>query len=112
MRRATDIGRMQDIIGKLEDRPGAGMGIRDYEVADKAANDKRLADQKIADRLRDELATAQRRADDGSATVADLRERVARLEGEAVAAGKVEQELRAQIEWLKTPWWRRLVGKG
>jgi hypothetical protein len=49
MRRATDIGRMQDIIGKLEDRPGAGMGIRDYEVADKAANDKRLADQKIAD---------------------------------------------------------------
>lgn len=66
--------------------------------------------QQELDRLRTELAAAVHRAADSAATVADLRERLARVEGEAAAAARVEQELKAALAWHRQPWWRRLIG--
>lgn len=81
------------------------------------------------DHLRQELEQARRQADDRQATVVELRERLARLEGElagvkatamaevnaavrtaeeAIAAKEeLVRELREALAWHRRPWWRR-----
>ena len=44
------------------------------------------------------------------AEMSELRERLARTEGEANAAAEIILELRAALAWHRLPWWRRIVG--
>lgn len=76
------------------------------------------------DRTRGELEQAQRQASDRQATVAELRERIARLEGEAAGHGTTVATLRDaladlaarldkatdELRELRRPWWRRWIG--
>jgi len=76
------------------------------------------------DRTRVELEQARRQASDRQATVAELRERVARLEGEAAGHSATVTTLRDaladlagrldratdELRELRRPWWRRLLG--
>jgi hypothetical protein len=49
-------------------------------------------------------------AGDRLATIAKLRERVGRLEGEAAGHAALVDELRASLAWARQPWWRRWRG--
>jgi hypothetical protein len=76
------------------------------------------------DRTRAELEQAQRQASDRQATVAELRERVAWLKGEAAGHNAMVTTLRdaladlaqrldlatAELRELRRPWWRRWMG--
>jgi hypothetical protein len=59
---------------------------------------------------RDVAETARRLSDDRQATVADLRERLGRVEGAVAAKDELIGELKAMLAEARRPWWRRWVG--
>jgi uncharacterized coiled-coil protein SlyX len=69
------------------------------------------------DRLHEELRQARDAAeaarclsDDRQATVADLRERLGRVEGAVAAKDDLIAELKAMLAEARRPWWRRWIG--
>ena len=64
----------------------------------------------VVNRLRVELEQERRLSADRQETIAELRERVGRLEGEATGYTALVAELREALVWQRRPWWRRLLG--
>jgi uncharacterized protein HemX len=64
----------------------------------------------VVDRLQVELEQERRLSVDRQEAVAELRERVGRLEGEAAGHAALVAELREALAWQRRPWWRRLIG--
>jgi hypothetical protein len=62
------------------------------------------------DRLHEELRRARVLSDDRQATVADLRERLGRVEGAVAAKDELIAELKAMLAEARRPWWRRWIG--
>ena len=111
---ARRLGKSPDTIrsairrGKLSTTKGNDGEWRVWLPAESPPEAGELPDshRQELDNLRAELVETMRRATDSATMVAKLRERVARLGGEAT----VIAELKAQLAWHRTPWWRRLIG--
>ena len=132
---ARRLGRSPDAIrsairrGKLSGRvgnngkwlvflPAGAAGASDVDQPETGALRRSTDSQQLEiDRLRAELEQERRlsadrmaAADDRLATIAELRERVGRLEGEAAGHAALVDELRASLAWARLPWWRKLFG--
>jgi transcriptional regulator with XRE-family HTH domain len=83
-------GQADDALAELRERLGRAEG----EVAE------------LRQRV-DELRGAR---DAALAQVADLRVELATAQGEVAARDAVQAELRAQVTWLRRPWWQKLIG--
>jgi hypothetical protein len=115
---ARRLGRSPDAIrsaikrGKLSARLGNDGRWLVFLPAGTAAPDPVAPDslQPVVDRLRDQLEETLRQLADRETAVADLRERVSRLEGEAAGHAVVVTELREALAWQRRPWWQRILG--
>jgi transcriptional regulator with XRE-family HTH domain len=79
-------GQVDDVLAELRER-------LDHEVVEL---------RQRVDELNKKLGAAQ-------AQVADLRVELATALGEVAARDAVQAELRAQVAWLRRPWWRKLL---
>ena len=59
---------------------------------------------------RDAAEAARRLSDDRQVTVADLRERLGRVEGAVAGKDELIADLREQLAWHRRPWFRRWRG--
>jgi hypothetical protein len=83
----TVMGDVTSLLAELRDR-------LDHEVVE----------------LRRQVGELHGKLDATQGEVANLRVQLATAQGEVATKDAVQAELRAQLAWLRRPWWRRLIG--